>query len=818
MRKVITWCLTWFCSIAVAAIEDYSIGVGQVELNPVVITVMGDAPNYHLVSFPVGSSFITPPAVFILPSNVDPDAMTLRVFDVTTSGFKVFVSEAQAEDNLVYPLINFEYFAIEPGEYSFNAGAVDIVVGTTTTSTVSSKAVGGNHDTVTYIPMGVSPFGVKPVVITELQTIENDDDLFNVSGEFLRNTEPFLELSQLIPTATNFQVSLERAETTTGSVTAAETVAWLAITDDADFTETADDAASVVIKAFDSADTITGNCTAVNNLPSAFSGGTPVYVGSQIKRDGGDGGWLRRCSSNVSSVTVQVEEDNVDGEQAHTTEQANFIAFSREFVLTNGGDGADLNMVVSSNSVPAQVLAPSLSYSLSPTVVNFSAIFGANFTQFTATPVVIPVATSQGNGDPAFVRVTNRSATGFTISQIIPQGTTVLADKMTVDFMAAVPGVHTLVDGLEIAAGIASVSDCVGSQAGCPAITDPVIAYGTSFTAPAVLAAVQEIDLGFDPEVSAEPLLATSITAVSGSNFRAAFEYAQTNGGSPLATAQDMGWIAMEGNTTGGLHAAEGTTNSGGHIVEIRTVVTPANVSGWDDGACDSNNFPLAFTLPASPLVIATHNTRNGGDGGWVRKCGQTAGAFTAVIDEDVAADTERSHGSSESLGAIAFSDTFAWTPATYSNMKLGSVFSDPVNGTSNPKAIPQAEVDYTVEIKAKSRIGIDENMVNVTDAIPANTQLFVGDLSGGCPIAIQANTAGLTFNCGSDLLLLSGVTPGGCTPDVGGYCPFSTYSFGGDWSADVTSIKVNPKGEFAGSTGVGVEPQFTFRFRVRLN
>jgi hypothetical protein len=187
-------------------------------------------------------------------------------------------------------------------------------------------------------------------------------------------------------------------------------------------------------------------------------------------------------------------------------------------------------------------------------------------------------------------------------------------------------------------------------------------------------------------------------------------------------------------------------------------------------------------------------------------------------MDEDTASDTERSHGSQEIAGVIAFSDTFGWTPATYSNMKLGATFSDPVNGTDNPKAIPQAEIDYTVFITATSRIGIDDDTVSVTDAVPVNTELFVGDLVGGCPIDIVVNTAGVSFACATDLLLLGG-SPVGCAADVDGYCPFSTYDFSGaNWSADVTSIKVNPKGEFSGGTGMGVEPEFRFRFRVRLN
>jgi hypothetical protein len=813
MRRILTLIIGLWSFAAVAAIEDLSIGVGQVDVGPPVTNApAGVDANVYSVIF--SSVFPTAPAVFILPSNVDPDPMTLRVIRVTTTGFDVFVSESQGSA-LDYPAISFDYLAVEQGLYDLDGDTVDdIEVGLVNVSNVSSKASGASHLTVNH------NLTSTPVVMTELQSINSDTTLLPaMATTFDRITEPFLELSQLPPTATSFQVSLERAETTFGSPTT-EQVAWMAVTNNFDFTATDIAGSDVQIKAFNSTDSINGDCTTVGiPLPvTDFVGGdSPIYFGSQVRRDGGDGGWARRCSSDLTSVTVQIEEDLVDTEQTHTTEQVNFVAVSKNFEMDDTDiDSSDITMTVGSHTIPAYY-GTVTSYALAPQTVTFDSQFGVDFKE---APIVVPMTTNEGNGLPIFVKVWNVTATGFTIAQTVPEGTVgTPSGTMSVDFMAVIPGEHELPDGTRVEAGIESISGCIGSVSSCGG-TYTAIGFGNAFDGvPAVLAAAQT-PVNTDPQV--DPLLSTSIINVNTSGFSAAFEFAQTSQSSSGFGAQSFGWIAMEGNISANLRAAQGTIGNTDHLVEIRTVVTGNVIGGWDDVSSGTNCLSLSydtnFSAATAPLLIATHNDRNGGDGGWLRRCTATGSNFSVIMDEDLAVDTERSHGSQEIAGAIAFSDTFAWTPATYSNMKLGATFSDPVNGTSNPKAIPLAEIDYTVFITATSRIGIDDGTVSVTDPIPVNTELFVGDLGGGCPISEEVNTAGVIFTCATDLLLLGG-SPVACAADVDGYCPFSTYDFTGiDWSADITSIKVSPTGEFVGSTGVGVVPEFRFRFRVRLN
>ena len=219
--------------------------------------------------------------MFLLPDNDNPDPMTLRVYDVTTSGFKVFVSEP--EDNFFggdatnYPAQSVEFLAIEPGRY--NIGGAILQVGKTQI-TGSPPFVDQNSQSYSFDNGAVqnetyqlisfdntAPFNftATPVVISELQTVNNDSTLLDSNGVFSRATEPFLELVQRVPAINanqGFEVSLERLETGTnasvGNLTAPEQVAWLAIEDNSQITVTDDFGQPVQIKAFSPAQSVNG--------------------------------------------------------------------------------------------------------------------------------------------------------------------------------------------------------------------------------------------------------------------------------------------------------------------------------------------------------------------------------------------------------------------------------------------------------------------------------------------------------------------------------------------------------------------------------
>ena len=127
---------------------------------------------------------------------------------------------------------------------------------------------------------------------------------------------------------------------------------------------------------------------------------------------------------------------------------------------------------------------------------------------------------------------------------------------------------------------------------------------------------------------------------------------------------------------------------------------------------------------------------------------------------------------------------------------KSSLAFSDPVNGTTNPKVIPGAFVAYTIAVSSPSAYSVTNNSVRVVDTLPAQARLFVGDLgsAGSGPIALVngAPSSTLTYTYAglastTDDLEFS--NNGGATwtyiptPDAGGV------------DIAVTHVRINPKG-----------------------
>ncbi len=90
--------------------------------------------------------------------------------------------------------------------------------------------------------------------------------------------------------------------------------------------------------------------------------------------------------------------------------------------------------------------------------------------------------------------------------------------------------------------------------------------------------------------------------------------------------------------------------------------------------------------------------------------------------------------------------DGFSVSSAGLTVSKVATVFSDPFNGTTNPKAIPGAVVEYVITIANGG--GSDADAVSIADAIDTD-------------VAFDT-----TFNGGSGLDILNGATPIACIAD----------------------------------------------------
>ena len=124
---------------------------------------------------------------------------------------------------------------------------------------------------------------------------------------------------------------------------------------------------------------------------------------------------------------------------------------------------------------------------------------------------------------------------------------------------------------------------------------------------------------------------------------------------------------------------------------------------------------------------------------------------------------------------------------------KTSLAYSDPVNGTTNPKLIPGGFADYSLTVTAPAGTSPTNNSVIVTDAIPANLSLFVGTYAPGPgPVRFTPGGSALTYgfiNLASTTDDLEFSNNGGASWT---YAPIADAD-GVD--ASVTHVRVRPKG-----------------------
>lgn len=241
---------------------------------------------------------------------------------------------------------------------------------------------------------------------------------------------------------------------------------------------------------------------------------------------------------------------------------------------------------------------------------------------------------------------------------------------------------------------------------------------------------------------------------------------------------------AVQLQVAGGLDAVDGSSTAPG----------PATAASATAGAGDPITLVQAFTTGnASGYSVTLACTRDAD--------GQPLATTGAGLSRDISMPLDSSV-------------TCVWTdtpsvPLTI--IKLSMVKSDPFNGTSNPKAIPGAVVEYQMVLTNPAPDAIDDGSLVVTDPVPGPVDLRVADIAGvnSGPVLFSDGvpSSGLTYT-------FSGL--GSTTDDVDfsndngatwNYVP-SPVANGTDPA--VTDIRIRPQGAFAPNNA-----QFTLRFRV---
>jgi uncharacterized repeat protein (TIGR01451 family) len=426
-------------------------------------------------------------------------------------------------------------------------------------------------------------------------------------------------------------------------------------------------------------------------------------------------------------------------------------------------------------------------------------------------------------GDTLVLRVYNDSGTGGTprtvgFSQRVTGGTT--ADDLSTLTISTPTVVH--VDGVDIY----SAAYPATTQAGSYGQGDTIYIRATT-SDPFGYADISGGSIEIKDPSSATVATATlvnathTVPALTSGAIRV-YEYPYTIPTGPAVG----GWTATV------------TANEGSEGTIARTGTTGFNVGGrvtlratWGAGANAGDAVSLAITggtgatagssTAPSTSVPATSNAAVGATIALAEAfTSGLAGNYTITLTCEKDSDHSTVTPSGTALGRTITMPSGSVT-CTWSNsktvpltiVKLATTVSDPVNGTTNPKAIPGAIVEYQIIVTNPGVDPADAGSLVVNDSIPARVDLRVVDIgaSGSGPVKFidGSPSSGLSYTFAS----LSNATDDVAFSNDNG----ATWTYAPTPNADgvdpnVTDIRIIPQGAFAPDSG-----QFTVNLRVRI-
>ena len=240
------------------------------------------------------------------------------------------------------------------------------------------------------------------------------------------------------------------------------------------------------------------------------------------------------------------------------------------------------------------------------------------------------------------------------------------------------------------------------------------------------------------------------------------------------------------------------------------TDTLPTSPAAMTVGTAGNSGTCTGVTATAGAAGVTMANGTSIAAGGCTIVVNVTAGQPGSYTNTIAAGQLSTSAGTSPT----AASATLTVNGPAFTILKSSTVFSDPSNGTTNPKAIPGGIVTYTVQVTNGGPASPDSNATVITDAVPTNTALYVGNLANPSgPVSFTNQGSGLTYTYVS----LSSTTDDLAFSNVD--CVTFTYTPVADaagFDAAVKCLRLNPKGVFANN--VSTPPAFTFQFRVRVN
>lgn len=328
LRAWCAWLLAALCAVCVQALAPSAAHAGRLEAGTFTAhdTFSDTARSPVRITFQ--QNFDVTPIVIVIGSSQGGDAGTVRVTNVSTTGFDELIVEADNYDGRHVAMTTY-YIAVEPGRHVLPDGSV-IEAGFTTTSAAQfgSGFTGGTASWANVSFSSALPG--TPTVVHQPQTANSEtEDVANAPSR------PFLTTVARSLSASGFQLALERSQANSGPFPVAETIGWVAFPAGATGTFPDTAGSAVTWSAVNTSANIRGWSDGCFSNGFGQTSGTRIAVAKKISRNNPDGGWFRFCNLSSTNIELRVDEDRDQDTERNLSvaeaEQAGIIAFSRAF-------------------------------------------------------------------------------------------------------------------------------------------------------------------------------------------------------------------------------------------------------------------------------------------------------------------------------------------------------------------------------------------------------------------------------------------------------------------------------------------------------
>lgn len=266
------------------------------------------------------NSYATPPVVMVMPTidgakaNNDGPS-TLRVSSVSSSEASIAVENPPNNKTAPKAMPELDYFVMEPG-YLFLERRKALQAGKVSTKKYQGKRLsssGEGYESITF----EHSFGAKPAMLGQTLSRTNNRFITAVIGD-------------VDDSGTGFDIAIEASEVS-GSINSDETLGYVAGLGSGVMTIGGEQKKYEFGYAINNNGTgdLSQQCKFTNGLQNSYPS-LPYTIANKNSRDGGDGGWLRRCRHNSFNNTLSfgVDEDQqLDDERTHMVETVGYFAF-----------------------------------------------------------------------------------------------------------------------------------------------------------------------------------------------------------------------------------------------------------------------------------------------------------------------------------------------------------------------------------------------------------------------------------------------------------------------------------------------------------